>query len=478
MPWRSPTAPPLDRQVELLKQKLLQADSDMVALQNNAQASREMADKTRRELADTQEVIRNAVRRLCTNLPEFQAMQLGGANHFLTLTVPELLAFLVDTLEDERRRHKKTIAELERTAARKDQALAEALAQLDDMARDADTTSAWPPQSETAASSTTASPVDAPSPSGETIPSPSAASAADPLDVLPSEATAVSRTLRLSDAGDARMAPVDPKLVKASPAPSAVTPAQSLEEALHDMDATLQWFFVHLVTSGYSRYREVLADEAIVTKMTQRSIYNRLSELRNLGVISVENTISVTRSRRYQIFTATPLGREVYAQITGEQPPLALLERLRINHDNAIHGFLIYDTAEILATYGWTCSIDRVVNQITFSDGKTFIPDVFAEKTAIPGKKSQIRMIEVEMGTTRPPDFLEKCDKMYLAVRKSPDPALYFVAKDKPILDSLINRFSEWAVTRKRSGVVGRFATLSMLEETDEWLERQLTSSQ
>lgn len=82
------------------------------------------------------------------------------------------------------------------------------------------------------------------------------------------------------------------------------------------------------------------------------------------------------------------------------------------------------------------------------------------------------------MGTTRPPDFLEKCDKMYLAVRKSPDPALYFVAKDKPILDSLINHFSEWAVTRKRSGVVGRFATLSMLEEADEWLERQLTSSQ
>lgn len=477
MPWRSPTAPPLDRQVELLKQKLLQADSDMVALQNNAQVSREVADKTRRELADTQEVIRNAVRRLCTNLPEFQAMQLGGANQFLTLTVPELLTFLVDALEAERRRLKKTIAELERTAARKDQALAEALAQLDDMARDAEAPPASPPHSWTAASSTADSPVDAPSPRGEDIPSPSAASTADPLEVLPSEATAVSRTLRLSEAGDARMAPVKPKPVK-SPAPSAVTPAQSLDEALHDMDATLQWFFVHLVTSGYSRYREVLADEAIITKMTQRSIYNRLSELRNLGVISVENTISVTRSRRYQIFTATPLGREVYAQITGEQPPLGLLERLRINHDNAIHGFLIYDTAEILATYGWTCSIDRVVNQITFSDGKTFIPDVFAEKAAIPGEKSQIRMIEVEMGTTRPPDFLEKCDKMYLAVRKSPDPALYFVAKDKPILDSLINHFSEWAVTRKRSGVVGRFATLSMLEEADEWLERQLTSSQ
>lgn len=477
MPWRSPTAPPLDRQVELLKQKLLQADSDMVALQNNAQVSREVADKTRRELADTHEVIRNAVRRLCTNLPEFQDMQLGGVNQFLTLTVPELLAFLVDALEAERRRLKKTIAELERTAARKDQALAEALAQLDDMARDADATPASPSQPWTAASSATDSPVDAPSPSGEAIPSPSAASAADPLDVLPSEATAVSRTLRLSEAGDARMAPVTPKSVK-SPAPSAVTPAQSLDEALHDMDATLQWFFAHLVTSGYSRYREVLADEAIITKMTQRSIYNRLSELRNLGVISVENTISVTRSRRYQIFTATPLGREVYAQITGAQPPLDLLERLRINHDNAIHGFLIYDTAEILATYGWTCSIDRVVNQITFSDGKTFIPDVFAEKAAIPGEKSQIRMIEVEMGTTRPPDFLEKCDKMYLAVRKSPDPALYFVAKDKPILDSLINHFSEWAVTRKRSGVVGRFATLSMLEEADEWLERQLTSSQ
>ncbi len=239
---------------------------------------------------------------------------------------------------------------------------------------------------------------------------------------------------------------------------------------MQSMDATLQWLFTHIVSSGHSRYREVFADESITTRMTRRTVYTRMSELKELNLILTQPTVTVTRSRRYQIFSLTLAGHQIYTHLAGKEPPFSLLERLRINHDNPTHGFLIFDAAEVLAEYGWKCSIDRVNNQITFSDHSTFIPDIVAE---IPGEKSQIRMIEVEIGTTRSPDFIAKCDKMYAAVRKSEAPTLYFLAMTKPVLDSLINQFSEWAFARKRTKVIGRFATLSMLEEADEWLERR-----
>lgn len=480
MPWRKPpTAPPPEREVELLKQELLKADAQMVSLKNNAQTAHDAAERARKALSAHVELIQQVVRRVCTGTPEFQAMQIGGANRFLTMNAEELLEFLAESVEAERLRHKQTVARLEQTVARKEKALADSLAYVDDLA------GSTPPTT-----STTVAP-EAPYPETP-IPEPQpdvlsgGASPKSPLsggitiageaglglsDVLPAEATA--RTLRLTTEGDARIQPIEPAAASAPKTPDA--PRQDIDDILQSMDATLQWLFTHIITSGYSRYREVLVDETIITRLQRRAIYGRLSEIRELNLITTEQTIRVTRSRGYQIFALTPVGRAVYTRLTGEEPPFSLLERLRINHDNPTHGFLIFDTAEVMASYGWQCSIDRVNNQITFSDRTTFIPDIVAE---IPGEKSQIRMIEVEIGTTRSPDFMAKCDKMYAAVRKSEAPTLYFVAMTKPVLDSLINQFSEWAVARKRTKVVGRFATLSMLEEADEWVERQLSVSE
>jgi hypothetical protein len=493
MPWKAQTVPTPERQIEALKQELLKADAMVVALKHNYDVATDFARRAHHDIHRYTERLRDAARHLCADWPTFQTMQLGGSNPFLTMDFDALLDFLTEALDHEHITIRNKMAQLERSFARKEQALSEALAWIDQLSNGSPDSSTPSPDLHVPASPPPASSTiePEPSPTVETIASASlpfvpgkhsiASSAVmAPPNALPQDAPhAPARTTRGTADGDARLNPIKPS----TPAPSALanatmdTAAQTSDEAINSMDAMLQWFFSHLVKSGYGRYREVLADEAIITKMTQRTIYARLTELRNTGLITVESTIRVTRSRHYQIFSTTPLGRLVYRQLSGEDPPLNLLERLRINHDNPTHGFVIYDTADILAGYGWECSIDRMTNQITFSNKTQFIPDLVAQKPSqIPGDVLPMRMIEVEMGTTRPQDFVAKCDKMYAATRKLADPSLYFVTVAKPVLDQLINQFSEWAVMRKRPHVQGRFATVSMLEESDQWTERHFNA--
>ena len=180
----------------------------------------------------------------------------------------------------------------------------------------------------------------------------------------------------------------------------------------------MEWkAFEIIVASGVSEEKD--AKEVFIKTMidngerckSEDTAWRIVKSLIKLGLYDVEKLF--TGYRNFNILMLTPVGVRIYRDHFRKEPPTQEHMRLKSEHASVLHGYMIKDTATILAKRGIykTISINRKKNRVQHPDGSIFIPDVIGFR-----ENGSFDCVEVKCGHHNQADFNAKCNKL-IAVR-------------------------------------------------------------
>lgn len=225
----------------------------------------------------------------------------------------------------------------------------------------------------------------------------------------------------------------------------------------------IMWDIMEAIgTQGFAKSNDILnwIDNKLPNKYAKSNVLNSLTTLKKMNILTAENVS--TGYRRFQIFKFSQKGEEMFRAYFKKEPVESEINKIIRDHDNVVHGYTIKDACELLINY-YNCvyaTMDRQEVTIKLPNGKTYIPDIIAEK-----ENGEKMYIEVELGNTPQKDFNNKCSKM-LQVTKN----LYFVTDvDETIRKKLEGQVSMWILSmggkEKIAGTTVYLTTMTQLSK-------------
>lgn len=156
-----------------------------------------------------------------------------------------------------------------------------------------------------------------------------------------------------------------------------------------------------------------------------------------LVTLMIFNQIKISTGMRwFMVVTLTDIGSKLYMERYMKKPVETEYQRIVREHDNATHGYIIKDVAQILTDTGRyrSVSMSRKGNLIKLSDGKVCIPDIVCCLS------NGIEYYEIECGNHHQSDFNDKCNKL-----KSFTQNLFFVAPNRETVDKKLKlQVEQW----------------------------------
>lgn len=176
----------------------------------------------------------------------------------------------------------------------------------------------------------------------------------------------------------------------------------------------LEWqAFESIVASGVSEEKDAkeVFIQALIDKdkpcKSEDTAWRTVKSLIKIGLFDMEKMH--TGYRNFNILKLTPLGVRIYRENFRKEPPTQEHVILKAENSSLQHGYMIKDTATILAKKGVykEISTSRKRNRIVLSDGSAVIPDVIAFRP-----DGYYDCFEVECGNHNQQDFNAKCNKL------------------------------------------------------------------
>ncbi len=194
--------------------------------------------------------------------------------------------------------------------------------------------------------------------------------------------------------------------------------------------------------------------EAIGSEKASRLI----KDLTKIMVMTMEKIN--TGMRWFMVLKLTDIGKKIYIQQFKKMPVDTEYQQLAHEHDNAEHGYIIKDVAQILRDTGKyrSISMSRKGNAIRLPDGRTSIPDIVA------CTKTGVEYYEVECGNHHPSDFNDKCNKLVLVTKN-----IFFVSPNRETVEKRMRpQIEGWIKSRgqrvlQKIGVVVYLTSISDL---------------
>ena len=156
-----------------------------------------------------------------------------------------------------------------------------------------------------------------------------------------------------------------------------------------------------------------------------------------LITLMIFNQIKVSTGMRwFMVLSLSDIGNKLYIEKFRKKPAETEYQKIIREHDNATHGYVIKDAAQILTDTGRyrSVSMSRKGNLIKLPDGKVCIPDIVC---CLP---SGIEYYEVECGNHHQSDFSDKCNKL-----KSFTQNLFFIAPNRETVDKKLKpQVDQW----------------------------------
>ncbi|WP_134439351.1 hypothetical protein, partial [Methylacidiphilum caldifontis] len=115
--------------------------------------------------------------------------------------------------------------------------------------------------------------------------------------------------------------------------------------------AELRQLFLDVVTKGYSRRKDALADPELSTTYATPTLNTAWEYWVALGVMRAVPAVRTGRGRPPFLYDLTDLGKAVYREALGRDPGPQQWDRWRQDHDNPVHGAFITDIAEVLTKH-------------------------------------------------------------------------------------------------------------------------------
>lgn len=175
----------------------------------------------------------------------------------------------------------------------------------------------------------------------------------------------------------------------------------------------LEWkAFESIGASGVSEEKDAkeVFIKALIDKdepcKSEDTAWRTVKSLIKIGLYDVEKMY--TGYRNFNILKLTPLGTRIYRECFRKEPPTQEHDILIKEHASLLHGYMIKDTATILAKKGVykEVSTNRKRNRIPLSDGSAVIPDVIGIYDG------GYNCFEVECGNHNQQEFNAKCNKL------------------------------------------------------------------
>lgn len=178
---------------------------------------------------------------------------------------------------------------------------------------------------------------------------------------------------------------------------------------------------------GYSEAKQIYAKTMEHTNTSETTLKTKLPDLEKLNMLEKEDVSTFLR-KRLALYGLTPLGQQVYKELTGKNPVIAEKDVLKRQHATLQHAYCIKDTATILEGLGYTdISIDSSKNQIQVAGGSRYVPDITAMFS-----NTEKTFWEVELAHHKDNDFFEKINKAAKVTN-----TLYIIADTKESFDKL-----------------------------------------
>lgn len=173
-----------------------------------------------------------------------------------------------------------------------------------------------------------------------------------------------------------------------------------------------------------SDIEKCLKDEGI--KCTSISVTNNLKFLIEMEILS--NYQISTGRRTFFVYQLTETGKVLYKTLYNEEPVESEIERLRKEHDNLEHAYVIKDVCKVLKeklNYK-RVSMDREQNTIKLPNGQAYIADIIGED-----ENGKVKYFEVELGNTPQDEFNNKLRKMLTITN-----VIYIITTSEEIIKS------------------------------------------
>lgn len=186
-----------------------------------------------------------------------------------------------------------------------------------------------------------------------------------------------------------------------------------LEDTTKRMTPSEWQIFRIIVASGVSEEKDAkeVAIRRIIEEdgpcISEDTAWRTIKSLVKLGLFDIEKMH--TGYRNFNILKHTPLGVRIYRDNFRKEPPTQEHVILMGENVSLPHGYMIKDTATILAKKGVykEISTNRKKNRIVLADGSAVIPDVIAYPP-----NGYYECFEVECGNHNQQDFNAKCNKL------------------------------------------------------------------
>lgn len=211
---------------------------------------------------------------------------------------------------------------------------------------------------------------------------------------------------------------------------------------------------------GYSRLMDIRGATELINE-TGRAVQDALAELTTAGLVRTFNLANGAPGRPYTIATLTEAGEDWYRSVYHRQPVASQHDMIVAQHASAEHGWAIYDAGSAMEKCGYEVTYDRAKLRFKTPTGKEVNADLVARRDG------DVRLIEVETGTSSQEDIDHKLDKLYEIQQ-----TFWIVCPNKAALDTIKEKVYQWIGARGGRSAFERlvlsFATISMLAN-DEW---------
>lgn len=171
--------------------------------------------------------------------------------------------------------------------------------------------------------------------------------------------------------------------------------------------------FEIIVANGISE--EKIAKEVCIRELIrmnepcvcENTVWRSIKFLVNLNLFDVAKI--VTGYRSFNILELSTFGSTMYVNAFQKKPAVQAHKRIKAEHANVHHGYMVMDTADILRSkFDYVkVTTGREENTINFRDGLSCIPDVCAIR-----RDSKLDCFEVECGNHHQVDMDVKLTKL------------------------------------------------------------------
>lgn len=211
--------------------------------------------------------------------------------------------------------------------------------------------------------------------------------------------------------------------------------------------------FEIIVANGISE--EKIAKEVCVRELIrmnepcvcENTVWRSIKFLVNLNLFDVEKI--VTGYRSFNILELSTFGSTMYVNAFQKKPAVQAHKRIKAEHANVHHGYMVMDTADILRSkFDYVkVTTGREENTINFRDGLSCIPDVCAIR-----RDSKLDCFEVECGNHHQVDVDVKLTKLCRL-----DCRIILVGQNRKIVSDILKRqVDSWAARIGRKKLLAR----------------------